>query len=387
MPNTIDINARIIDLSNKSLKAIPSDIFKCKRLRKLILRGNNIISIPKEIAQLKGLTLLDLADNKIKTFHAPICTLKNLKILILNKNNISRLPKQINLLKKLKILGLANNDLKEFPEEIKQLASLEELNISNNSLNRFPEVLIQIKTLKKLWIRKFSIYTSQDLHYIGHLAYRCKIYEDCSIIDDAKDSVRIYDFEEALPSKIEKEPKVDINKTQMVNQDNQKDKQSKLKTEEKSSIFISYSHKDDYWLKDVLMPHLKSLENITGNSIDVWSDEKIKSGQSITKEIELALNKAKVAILLFSPNYLSSNFITREEIPPLILKAKKEGTILKTIVVSDCMYTDLPYFSDIKAVNDVNEPLDDIQPGKRNRLLANMTRELKAELELKVDSF
>lgn len=387
MPNAIDINARKIDLSNQGLKEIPSDIFRCKRLRKLILRGNSITSIPKEIDQLKGLTLLDLADNKIKNFHAPICKLQNLKILILNRNNISRLPKQVQFLSNLKILGLANNKLKALSEEMIRMASLEELNISGNIFSRFPCFLHQIKTLKKLWIRNYNKYSDEEIYSIGNFSSKCKIYEDCNIIFDAQESVRVSNSERITPNKIKKEPKVIENKTQMVNQDKPKDKLPKVETVEKTSIFISYSHKDDYWLNDVLMPHLKSLENITGNSIDVWSDEEIKSGQSITKEIELALNKAKVAILLFSPNYLSSNFITRKEIPPLMIKAKEEGTILKSIVVSDCMYTDLPYFSDIKAVNDVNEPLDDIQPGKRNRLLANMTRELKDELGLKVKSF
>ena len=382
MPDFIDLNSRIIDLSNKGLKEIPTDVFKCKRLRKLILRGNNITKIPQEIAQLKGLSVLDLSDNKIKTFYAPICQLKNLKILILNRNSIKKIPKQIQLLKKLKKFGLAYNLLRELPEEIKYLSSLEELNISNNTLNKFPELLILIQTLKKLWIRGFSIETSKDLNTVGHLAYRCKIYGDYSTTYETKDSVRKNIFEDVTTNILEKEPNVYANKETIVDLNNNK---FMSENEKKQTVFISYSHEDEQWFNR-LMVHLSSLESLTGSEIKVWSDRELKGGDNISEEISKALNNAKVAVLMFSPDFLNSDFIIKKEIPPILRKAKEMGTVMKPIVVKPCIYRHLPDFKDILAMNDLNEPLSMMTSDQNDEVFNKLNEEIIELLEVKLNN-
>ncbi len=93
-------------------------------------------------------------------------------------------------------------------------------------------------------------------------------------------------------------------------------------------VFISYSHEDKAYL-DRLRVHLKPLER--ENLIDTWDDTQIKAGENWQKVIETALERAAIAILLISPDFLASDFIIDNELPPLLSAAANKGTcILRT---------------------------------------------------------
>lgn len=81
------------------------------------------------------------------------------------------------------------------------------------------------------------------------------------------------------------------------------------------TVFISYSHKDKQWLER-LKVHLKPF--VDDISIDVWDDTRIRVGDDWQGEIESALNKAKVAVLLISADFLASEFIKNNEIPNIL---------------------------------------------------------------------
>ncbi len=68
-----------------------------------------------------------------------------------------------------------------------------------------------------------------------------------------------------------------------------------------------------HWLNK-LKRHFKPF----GNKIDFWDDSKIQSGQKWLDEIEKALSEATVAILLLSPDFFASDFISSKEVPKLL---------------------------------------------------------------------
>ena len=73
----------------------------------------------------------------------------------------------------------------------------------------------------------------------------------------------------------------------------------------KPTVFISYSHKDEKW-KDRLVAHLGVLQE--QGLLEVWEDRQIAAGDDWLPEIEKAINKAQIAILMVSANFLSFLF-------------------------------------------------------------------------------
>ncbi|MBK8274760.1 MAG: TIR domain-containing protein [Nitrospira sp.] len=86
-------------------------------------------------------------------------------------------------------------------------------------------------------------------------------------------------------------------------------------------IFVSYSHQDKAWLEKLfifLKPYLRK------GRLAVWADPYIQVGDLWRREIDQALPRAKVGLLLVSPHFLASDFIMDQEVPPLE-KASENG--------------------------------------------------------------
>lgn len=110
----------------------------------------------------------------------------------------------------------------------------------------------------------------------------------------------------------------------------------------KPTVFISYSHKDEDW-KDRLVSHLGVLQH--EGLLDLWDDRRIGGGEDWYEEIQEAMTKASVAILLVSANFLTSKFILEEEVPRLMERREKEGMRIFPVIVKPCVWNQVKWLS------------------------------------------
>ncbi|MBV8817233.1 MAG: tetratricopeptide repeat protein [Acidobacteriaceae bacterium] len=138
----------------------------------------------------------------------------------------------------------------------------------------------------------------------------------------------------------------------------------------RNQVFISYSHKDGKWLKE-LQTHLAPLSR--KRKVDVWADTAIAPGASWREEIRLAIANAKVAVLLVTANFLKSDFINNNELSPLLTAAKTEGLRVLWVAVSPCMWSETE-LAGYQAVNDAARPISKLSVSARQELWVTVAK-------------
>jgi hypothetical protein len=138
-------------------------------------------------------------------------------------------------------------------------------------------------------------------------------------------------------------------------------------------IFLSYSHKDERD-KDRLATQIKVLER-TGK-IDLWNDDRIQVGSDWKKDIDEAMAKAKVAILLITANYLTSNFILDVEVPELLERHKKAGLNIFPVIARECAWEEVSWLVEMNVRPKNGNPVWRSAGRYADRELANIAREV-----------
>lgn len=138
----------------------------------------------------------------------------------------------------------------------------------------------------------------------------------------------------------------------------------------RAPIFISYSHEDTKWLK-MLIVHLAPLERI--GMVERWDDTRTKAGEDWRGKITEAIAAARAAVLLVSAYFMASEFIMNNEVPPLLARAKDQGTVILPVIVSPCVFEPLSQF---QAVNSPSKTLVDMDRGARERLWVKVVQRI-----------
>jgi hypothetical protein len=127
----------------------------------------------------------------------------------------------------------------------------------------------------------------------------------------------------------------------------------------------------------MVIAHLKPY--MRNGSVSSWHDTQIRPGGRWRKEIESALSRAKVAVLLVTPHFLASDFVAEHELPPLLKAAESEGLVVIWIPVSASSYeeTDIAKY---KAAFDPVIPLDTLPQPSQNTVLVDVCKTIKQAL-------
>ena len=144
-------------------------------------------------------------------------------------------------------------------------------------------------------------------------------------------------------------------------------------------VFVSYSHRDQEWLdklRQVLAPDIRN------DRIDYWDDRELEPGEQWFDRILEGIARARVAVLLVSPNFLDSRFIMEEELPR-ILKARDEaGLTVLWVPLFGTFYgpqapESLKPITDIQAAGGHIQPLAELDPASQTAVLLDLCRQIQ----------
>jgi WD40 repeat protein len=146
---------------------------------------------------------------------------------------------------------------------------------------------------------------------------------------------------------------------------------------QRNEVFVSYSHQDERWLRQlrvVLAPLIRT------RTIEIWDDTRIDPGSKWRDEIRTALERAKVAVLLLSPDFLNSDFISTNELPPLLAAAKIAGLTIIWIPVRPSLVARTSIIEYQAAVSPAR-PLSMMRPAERETAFVRIAEAIAVAAE------
>jgi hypothetical protein len=87
-----------------------------------------------------------------------------------------------------------------------------------------------------------------------------------------------------------------------------------------------------------------------------------------------------VAILLVSANFLASDFIQNNELPPLLKAAEEEGAIIIPLILSPSRFAQTHSLSQFQAVNPPSQPLTSLSENDQEEVLVKVTSDVERAL-------
>jgi serine/threonine protein kinase len=152
--------------------------------------------------------------------------------------------------------------------------------------------------------------------------------------------------------------------------------ESAQETRMRDQVFISYSHKDAEWMEK-FSAQLKVIQQTS--RLEIWSDERIESGQNWQEEIDAAIGRARVALLLASADFFASEFIRNHELPEILKRHQGEGLFLYWVPIRHAAYPK-SYLANIEAASDPKRPLRDLSEAEQDRTMSGIALKIGEKL-------
>jgi predicted nucleotide-binding protein len=143
-------------------------------------------------------------------------------------------------------------------------------------------------------------------------------------------------------------------------------------------LFVSYSHRDKRFV-DELRTHLTPLQKQFG--VEIWSDQDIALGSLWKAEIDAALAKTNIAVLLVTASYLTSKWITEVELPALLEREAKGEVKIIPVILRPCHWYWAP-LAHLQVLPRNGKALAELTKTRRSRAWADLAKEIEASLHL-----
>ena len=141
----------------------------------------------------------------------------------------------------------------------------------------------------------------------------------------------------------------------------------------RDQVFISYSHQDEKFMEE-LLTHLKPY--LRSGAVTAWSDQQIAPGSRWVQQIQMALARTSVAVLLGSPDFLASDFIHEHELGPLLKEAEAGGVKILWVPIQASAYEETP-LKHYQAASWPDAPLGVLGKAERNGAWVQVCKEIK----------
>ena len=111
-------------------------------------------------------------------------------------------------------------------------------------------------------------------------------------------------------------------------------------------VLISYSHDDAKWAQRFRVL-LKPLVRV--RRMQLWDDTVLRAGDAWHPEIERAILRSRLALLLVSADYLASDYVMDHELPAL----RRHGVRLAPVLIADCFWDAVPELATVQWLHDI----------------------------------
>lgn len=112
-------------------------------------------------------------------------------------------------------------------------------------------------------------------------------------------------------------------------------------------VFISYCRRDHEW-KERVATFMQSMRRLGHFDYSTWDDGEINISEDWKKLIIDAIENAKVAILLISPDFLASSFINDVEVPRILGRKEAGELVVVPVIVRPSPWEVVPWLSPIQ---------------------------------------
>lgn len=146
----------------------------------------------------------------------------------------------------------------------------------------------------------------------------------------------------------------------------------------RDKVFISYSHQDHRHLQR-LRVHLRPV--VRERKMEIWDDTRIGVGTEWRVEIANAIENAKVAVLLISADFLASDFIVANELPPILNAQKNDGLHIICVLIGPSRFESIPDLSKFQAINPPSRSILSISSAEREKVWVKVANAVDAAFQ------